>query len=331
MRAVSASGSHFDHEGVGPVRELEREGEDVPLVRRTNGGRDGVRVDLPVADQGFRQAVQEAGEQPAAVEAAVLADVLQDAGLDSEPHGERGGLDELLTGPAVDAQPVAGMALEEDLHVGHTGVPPGDDVEDAALGRHDREPAALLGEQGGDGLRGGVIGEEPRARRLGQGLGGLGETDRLGHQVVPLGTLRLGGLGGGLVGGLAGRAGGDLGFHDGEVGALHERVLRLVERGGHGGEDSGLAVGRPEGDDDEEVGGLAPSSAYLDDGPAAGRGREDGEGEGAREVHRGLGFLGERCVLVSVFAVADTRRRETYCKGACGHAWHNLPAATEHP
>ncbi|MFF3889263.1 DUF5958 family protein [Streptomyces sp. NPDC001914] len=36
-------------------------------------------------------------------------------------------------------------------------------------------------------------------------------------------------------------------------------------------------------------------------------------------------------VLVSVFAVADTRRRETYCKGDCGHAWHNLPAATEQP
>ncbi|MFF4433976.1 DUF5958 family protein [Streptomyces sp. NPDC001513] len=34
-------------------------------------------------------------------------------------------------------------------------------------------------------------------------------------------------------------------------------------------------------------------------------------------------------VLLSVFAVADTRRRETYCKGACGHAWHNLPAAAE--
>ncbi|MFF3677521.1 DUF5958 family protein [Streptomyces sp. NPDC002120] len=32
-------------------------------------------------------------------------------------------------------------------------------------------------------------------------------------------------------------------------------------------------------------------------------------------------------VLVSVFGAADTRRRETYCKGACGHAWHNLPAA----
>ncbi|WP_424888682.1 DUF5958 family protein [Streptomyces sp. XH2] len=36
-------------------------------------------------------------------------------------------------------------------------------------------------------------------------------------------------------------------------------------------------------------------------------------------------------VLVSAFAIADTRRRETYCKGACGHAWHNLPAATEQP
>ncbi|MEU5324477.1 DUF5958 family protein [Streptomyces sp. NPDC021056] len=36
-------------------------------------------------------------------------------------------------------------------------------------------------------------------------------------------------------------------------------------------------------------------------------------------------------VLVSVFAVADTRRRETYCKGACAHAWHHLPAAPEQP
>ncbi|MFC4517937.1 DUF5958 family protein [Streptomyces ehimensis] len=36
-------------------------------------------------------------------------------------------------------------------------------------------------------------------------------------------------------------------------------------------------------------------------------------------------------VLVSVFAIADARRRETYCKGACGHEWHNLPAATEQP
>ncbi|MFG2267331.1 DUF5958 family protein [Streptomyces sp. NPDC048720] len=36
-------------------------------------------------------------------------------------------------------------------------------------------------------------------------------------------------------------------------------------------------------------------------------------------------------VLVSVFAVADTRRRKTYCKDGCRHPWHNLPAATRHP
>ncbi|MET8825571.1 DUF5958 family protein [Streptomyces sp. NPDC004610] len=29
-------------------------------------------------------------------------------------------------------------------------------------------------------------------------------------------------------------------------------------------------------------------------------------------------------VLVCVFAVADTRRRETRCKGACHHTWHRL-------
>ncbi|MFL4950509.1 DUF5958 family protein [Streptomyces sp. MMS24-I31] len=29
-------------------------------------------------------------------------------------------------------------------------------------------------------------------------------------------------------------------------------------------------------------------------------------------------------VLLSTFAVADTRRRETECRGSCSHAWHNL-------
>ncbi|MFE6064586.1 DUF5958 family protein [Streptomyces sp. NPDC056431] len=36
-------------------------------------------------------------------------------------------------------------------------------------------------------------------------------------------------------------------------------------------------------------------------------------------------------VLVSVFSVADTRRRKTYCKGTCGHDWHNLPPSVEGP
>ncbi|WP_051757216.1 DUF5958 family protein [Kitasatospora purpeofusca] len=34
-------------------------------------------------------------------------------------------------------------------------------------------------------------------------------------------------------------------------------------------------------------------------------------------------------VLVSAFSVADTRRRQTYCKGGCGHSWHNLPTPGE--
>jgi hypothetical protein len=29
-------------------------------------------------------------------------------------------------------------------------------------------------------------------------------------------------------------------------------------------------------------------------------------------------------VLISTFAVADARRRETQCQGSCSHAWHNL-------
>ncbi|MHB9857430.1 DUF5958 family protein [Streptomyces sp. YIM S03343] len=29
-------------------------------------------------------------------------------------------------------------------------------------------------------------------------------------------------------------------------------------------------------------------------------------------------------VLLSIFAVADTRRREMECRGTCSHAWHNL-------
>ncbi|QNS02352.1 DUF5958 family protein [Streptomyces xanthii] len=30
-------------------------------------------------------------------------------------------------------------------------------------------------------------------------------------------------------------------------------------------------------------------------------------------------------ILVSAFSVADTRRRQKYCRGVCGHDWHNLP------
>jgi hypothetical protein len=29
-------------------------------------------------------------------------------------------------------------------------------------------------------------------------------------------------------------------------------------------------------------------------------------------------------LLISVFSVADLRRRETYCKGGCTHDWHNI-------
>ncbi|MEW1698023.1 DUF5958 family protein [Streptomyces sp. NPDC091278] len=36
-------------------------------------------------------------------------------------------------------------------------------------------------------------------------------------------------------------------------------------------------------------------------------------------------------VLVAVFAVADARRRETSCKGTCGHAWHHLSTAADQP
>ncbi|MGW9431588.1 DUF5958 family protein [Streptomyces decoyicus] len=36
-------------------------------------------------------------------------------------------------------------------------------------------------------------------------------------------------------------------------------------------------------------------------------------------------------VLVSVFSVADTRRRQVYCKGTCGHAWHSLLPSVERP
>ncbi|WP_403490407.1 DUF5958 family protein [Streptomyces caniferus] len=36
-------------------------------------------------------------------------------------------------------------------------------------------------------------------------------------------------------------------------------------------------------------------------------------------------------ILVSVFSVADTRRRQTYCKDTCGHAWHNLLPPGERP
>jgi hypothetical protein len=30
-------------------------------------------------------------------------------------------------------------------------------------------------------------------------------------------------------------------------------------------------------------------------------------------------------LLLSLFALADTRRREVHCKNGCTHEWHNLP------
>ncbi|MEU8519011.1 DUF5958 family protein [Streptomyces sp. NBC_01216] len=39
-------------------------------------------------------------------------------------------------------------------------------------------------------------------------------------------------------------------------------------------------------------------------------------------------------VLVSVFAVADTRGRRTHCEGTCAHAWHrprSTPTEVEQP
>ncbi|WP_420709846.1 DUF5958 family protein [Streptomyces sp. NRRL B-1347] len=37
------------------------------------------------------------------------------------------------------------------------------------------------------------------------------------------------------------------------------------------------------------------------------------------------GYVKSIRVLLSTFVVADTRRRETECRGTCNHAWHNLP------
>ncbi|WP_435810147.1 DUF5958 family protein [Streptomyces mirabilis] len=31
-------------------------------------------------------------------------------------------------------------------------------------------------------------------------------------------------------------------------------------------------------------------------------------------------------LLVALFAIADTRRRERYCVGGCSHEWHQLAA-----
>jgi hypothetical protein len=35
-------------------------------------------------------------------------------------------------------------------------------------------------------------------------------------------------------------------------------------------------------------------------------------------------------LLVALFAIADTRRRERYCAGGCSHEWHQLAARPGH-
>jgi hypothetical protein len=94
----------------------------------------------------------------------------------------------------VDAQQVAGVALEEHLEVGCGGVAPGDGGEDAAFGGEHGETAVLLGEQGPGGFGGDVVGDEPRTHRHGELLGGQ---DSVGSHAQRLGSqLRGSGVGG---------------------------------------------------------------------------------------------------------------------------------------
>ncbi|MFC8951571.1 DUF5958 family protein [Streptomyces sp. NPDC057101] len=36
-------------------------------------------------------------------------------------------------------------------------------------------------------------------------------------------------------------------------------------------------------------------------------------------------------LLIALFSIADTRRRELRCAGGCGHEWHNLSAQPQGP
>ena len=112
-------------------------------------------------------------------------DVAQDLGLDREAEGERGPVDVLGRADlAVDAEHVAGVALEEHLQVGGPGVAAGEGGEDAALGRQDGEPAALLGEQGGGLFAGDVVGDEARQHRHSDRVGGHRRGGRVGEQPI---------------------------------------------------------------------------------------------------------------------------------------------------
>jgi hypothetical protein len=100
----------------------------------------------------------------------------------------RGGpLDELRRSPlAVHSDRVAGVALQVDVEVGPDGlVAARHHLEDAALGRQQRDPA-MVGEQAGKRLRGGVIGQHPGCRWDMDRGGRPGRADGVGEKTLTL-------------------------------------------------------------------------------------------------------------------------------------------------
>ncbi len=282
-------GGEGEFGGLGPTREGQGQTPEVLGVGVGGAGAEEFGGEVAVADEGFGLGVEEPGEQASPVGPLDLADGVQDVRLDGQAHGDGGVLDVLgVAGLAVDAGHVAGVALEEDAHVGDAGVASGDDLEDLALGGQDRDPSVLLGEEAGQALGRDVVGDELRLGWHDGPLRGIRQRDSLGRQIGQLVGLRvrrdlLGLLGGGLRD-PRGRGGlGPLGCCQ-----LDQSFLGGEEGLGHEGEHGAFAVAGREGDGSVEVDRLAPLPAHRHGQAPAGGGTDDGQGEAPGEVDRGL-------------------------------------------
>ena len=102
----------------------EAGGQDLELEGVAVGHRfgDGWGAGLS-ADQAGREAVEEAGKEPATAEPGSAGQALEDVGLDGEADGQAGALDVFgWAAAAVDLEQVAGVAFEADAQVGPGGL-----------------------------------------------------------------------------------------------------------------------------------------------------------------------------------------------------------------
>lgn len=108
--------------------------DDEPFVSVVDLVRHGLRLEAPAADEGNGHTVEEAGGQASASEGRIVQHLGDHVRLHHQQNGQSGVHDALaLSADTVDADGIAGVALQHDVDVDVLGVNPGEGIENAAF------------------------------------------------------------------------------------------------------------------------------------------------------------------------------------------------------